>query len=255
MIGKIYWGHKMTNIVGIVQARLGSTRLPNKVIKKLGNKTILEILLNRLIKSKTISRIVIATTTKKEDDIIEKIALNSGFEVFRGSEKDVLDRFYNAAREYNAGIIVRITADNPLTDVDLIDSQVEFLIEGGYDYVTAKGIILGLGSEVFTLNTLKKAWENAKEKYLREHVTPYIYENPEMFKLGYVDPPDFLKREDIRLTIDTIEDFKLYQMLYHYFRNLVNVDIREVIKFLDENPNIKEINKAIRQKNYEEVEE
>ena len=254
MIGKIYWGHKMTNIVGIVQARVGSTRLPNKVIKKLGNKTILEILLNRLTKSKTINRIVIATTTKKEDDIIEKIALNSGFEVFKGSEKDVLDRYYNAAIEYNAGIIVRITADNPLTDVDLIDSQVESLIESSYDYVTAKGIILGLGSEVFTLNTLKKAWENAKEKYQREHVTPYIYENPEMFKLGYVNPPDLLKREDIRLTIDTIEDFKLYQELYNHLGDLENADIQKIIKFLDKNPKIKEINLKVRQKNYKEVE-
>jgi len=244
----------MTNIVGIVQARLGSTRLPNKVIKKLGNKTILEILLNRLTKSKTINRIVIATTTKKEDDIIEKIALNSGFEVFKGSEKDVLDRYYNAAIEYNAGIIVRITADNPLTDVDLIDSQVESLIESSYDYVTAKGIILGLGSEVFTLNTLKKAWENAKEKYQREHVTPYIYENPEMFKLGYVNPPDLLKREDIRLTIDTIEDFKLYQELYNHLGDLENADIQKIIKFLDKNPKIKEINLKVRQKNYKEVE-
>ena len=244
----------MTNIVGIVQARVGSTRLPNKVIKKLGNKTILEILLNRLTKSKTINRIVIATTTKKEDDIIEKIALNSGFEVFKGSEKDVLDRYYNAAIEYNAGIIVRITADNPLTDVDLIDSQVESLIESSYDYVTAKGIILGLGSEVFTLNTLKKAWENAKEKYQREHVTPYIYENPEMFKLGYVNPPDLLKREDIRLTIDTIEDFKLYQELYNHLGDLENADIQKIIKFLDKNPKIKEINLKVRQKNYKEVE-
>jgi len=244
----------MTNIVGIVQARVGSTRLPNKVIKKLGNKTILEILLNRLTKSKTINRIVIATTTKKEDDIIEKIALNSGFEVFKGSEKDVLDRYYNAAIEYNADIIVRITADNPLTDVDLIDSQVESLIESSYDYVTAKGIILGLGSEVFTLNTLKKAWENAKEKYQREHVTPYIYENPEMFKLGYVNPPDLLKREDIRLTIDTIEDFKLYQELYNHLGDLENADIQKIIKFLDKNPKIKEINLKVRQKNYKEVE-
>jgi len=244
----------MTNIVGIVQARVGSTRLPNKVIKKLGNKTIIEILLNRLTKSKTINRIVIATTTKKEDDIIEKIALNSGFEVFKGSEKDVLDRYYNAAIEYNAGIIVRITADNPLTDVDLIDSQVESLIESSYDYVTAKGIILGLGSEVFTLNTLKKAWENAKEKYQREHVTPYIYENPEMFKLGYVNPPDLLKREDIRLTIDTIEDFKLYQELYNHLGDLENADIQKIIKFLDKNPKIKEINLKVRQKNYKEVE-
>jgi len=245
----------MTNVIGIIQARTGSTRLPNKVIKKLGDKTILEILLNRLAKSKTMNKIVVATTTKKEDDIIEEITLSNGFEIFKGSEKDVLDRYYNAARKFKAEMIVRITADNPLTDIDLIDYQVGFLKGNNYDYVTTKNAILGLGSEVFTFNVLEKAWKNAKENYQREHVTPYIYENPEIFKIKYVDSPDFLKRKDIRLTIDTIEDFKLYQRLYNRFGDLVNADISAVIKFLEENPYIAEFNKDVRQKDYNEVEE
>jgi len=242
------------NIIGIIQARTGSTRLRNKVIMKLGNKTILEILLNRLVKSRTMDKIVVATTTKREDDIIENIVLNHGFDVFRGSEKDVLDRYYKAAVKYNADVVVRITADNPLICVNLLDYQVKLLIENNYDYVASKGIILGLGSEVFTFEALEKAWKNANEKYQREHVTPYIYENPEMFKIKYIDPPDFLKRKDIRLTIDTIEDFKLYQELYNRFGDLINIGIKDIIKFLDENPHIKNINMHIKQKNYKEVE-
>lgn len=221
---------------------------------KLGNKTILEILLTRLTTSRTLDKIVVATTTKKEDDIIEKIVLNNGFEVFRGSERDVLDRYYNATREYNADVIVRITADNPLTDINLLDFQVELLAKTDYDYVTPKEIILGLGSEALTFDALKKAWENAEEPYQREHVTPYIYEHPEIFKIKYVTPTDFLRRKDIRLTVDTIEDFKLYQELYNHFGNLINVNIKDIIEFLDSNPQVRMINAHIRQKYYREVE-
>jgi len=241
-------------VVGIIQARTGSTRLRNKVIMRLGDKTILEILLNRLVNSKTLDKIVVATTTKKEDNVIENIALNNGFDVFRGSEKDVLDRYYNAAKKYKADVIVRITADNPLTDVDLLDTQMRLLMKKNYDYISPKKVILGLGCEAFTFDALEKAWKNAKEKYQREHVTPYIYENPEIFNIGYVNTPEFLKRNDIRLTIDTIEDFRLYQEIYNHFGDLINIDIENIIKFLDENPHIKKINILVNQKNYREGE-
>lgn len=113
---------------------------------------------------------------------------------------------------------------------------------------------MGLSSEVFTFDALEKAWKNAKEKYQREHVTPYIYENPNLFKVFYLEPPEYLKREGIRLTIDTIKDFKLYLELQKHF-DLINVDIRQIIDFLDKNPQIKNINSNVRQKSYREVEE
>jgi len=251
--GKIYWEIEMVKVVGIIQARTGSTRLPNKVVRKLGDKTILEVLLNRLIKSKTMNEVVIATTTKKEDDVIQEIASRNGFKVFRGSEEDVLDRYYKAAKEYCAEVIVRVTADNPLTDVDLIDSQVKCLLLGGYDYVSTKGVILGLGSEVFTFDALEKAWENAREKYQREHVTPYIYEHPNCFKILLLDPPSHLRRSDIRLTIDVTEDCILYEKLFKEFGDLVYVDIKDVISFLDQHPSIKSLNAHVKQKNYWEV--
>ena len=201
------------------------------------------------------NKIVVATTTNEEDNIIKRIVLNNKFEVFRGSEKDVLDRYYDVVRKYNIDVIVRITADNPLTDVGLIDYQADYLIKNNYDYVSSKGIILGLGSEVFTSDALKTAWENAKENYQREHVTPYIYENPKIFKVKYVKPPKTVERSDIRLTIDTQEDFELYQKIYEHFKDLINIDIENVIKFLDKNHEINNINQRVGQKHHREAQQ
>lgn len=240
-------------VIGVVQARTGSKRLKNKVLMKLNNKSILNILLERLKKSKKLDDIIVATTIKKEDDAIEKLCNYLDINVFRGSEKDVLDRFYNASKIYNGEIVVRITGDNPLTSIELIDKQVEYLLKNKFEYISTKNIILGLGSEVITYDVLETAWKNAKEKYQREHVTPYIYENPNLFKIFYLEPPKCLKRKDIRLTIDTIEDFKLYLELQKHF-DLVNINIKEIIDFLDKNPQIKNINLDIIQKSYKEVE-
>lgn len=244
---------RIGKVVGIIQARVGSTRLPNKVIRRLGDKTLLDILLGRLLRSESMDQVVVATTTKEGDRAIEGIASNRGFEVFRGSERDVLDRYYNAAKKYEAQIIVRITADNPLTDISLIDSQVRLLIERAYDYVTTK-TILGLGSEVFTFDALQKAWESAGYEYQREHVTPYIYENPSQFRIGRFDPPPLLDRDDIRLTVDTAEDFELYQRLQERFGDLSGVEMQEILEFLEDNPDVKSINTMVRQKDYREVE-
>jgi Spore coat polysaccharide biosynthesis protein F, CMP-KDO synthetase homolog len=238
----------MKNIIGIVQARTGSTRLPNKVIKKIGNKTILETLLCRIEKENLLSNLIVATTTKKEDDIIEIISLKSGFDVFRGSEENVLDRFYKTAKEYNADIIIRITADNPLTDSGLMKDIVNYLLNNNCDYVSSKEVILGIGSEVFTFKALENAWLNSKEKFQKEHVTPYIRENNKKFKVAYVDPIEILKRKDIRLTIDTPEDLKLYFELYNSLGDLSFVSINTIINFVDENPEIKRINQHIKQR-------
>ncbi|CAB3290121.1 Spore coat polysaccharide biosynthesis protein spsF [Methanocaldococcus lauensis] len=242
-------------VLGIIQARTGSKRLKNKVLMKLGDKCILEILLERLKKSKKLDDIIVATTIKKEDNAIEELCNKLRIKVFRGSEKDVLDRFYKASKLHNGEVIVRITGDNPLTSIELLDKQVDYLLKNKCDYVSTKNIILGLGCEVFTFEALETAWKNAEKKYQREHVTPYIYENPNLFKIFYLDPPEFLKRNDIRLTIDTMEDFKLYLELQKHFPDLINVDINEIIDFLDKNPKIKSINLNVKQKSYKEVEE
>jgi len=240
----------MKNIIGIVQARTGSTRLPNKVIKKIGNKTVLETLLYRIDKVDLLNSLIVATTTKKEDDIIEIISLKSGFKVFRGSEENVLDRYYKTAKEYNADIIVRITADNPLTDSDLMKNIISYLLNNKCDYVSSKETILGTGSEVFTFEALEDAWLNSKQKFQKEHVTPYIRENDKKFKVAYVNPVEALKREDIRLTIDTSEDLKFYLELCDSLGDLSLVSINTIINFLDANPEVKRINQHVKQRYY-----
>jgi spore coat polysaccharide biosynthesis protein SpsF len=237
----------------IVQARLGSTRFFGKVLKKLGESTLLEILIERLKCNRITDEIIIATTTNPVDDPIVNLAKKLGINFYRGSENDVLDRFYNAARENQAKIIVRVTSDNPLTNIELLETVTLTLIKGRYDYVAPRSIIPGLGSEAVTFNALKQAWENADKKYQREHVTPYIYEHPDRFKMLLLDPPSYLQRNDIRLTIDVEEDYILYKKLFETFGNLVSADIRDIITFLDRHPSIKSLNVHVKQKNYWEV--
>jgi len=240
-------------IVAIVQARMGSTRLFGKVLKKLGESTLLEILIERLKRNRITDEIMIATTTNPIDDPIVELAKKLGVNYYRGSENDVLDRFYNAAKENQAEIIVRVTGDNPLTDIEILETVTLTLIKGNYDYVAPRNVILGLGSEAVTFNALQQAWENADKKYQREHVTPHIYERPDRFKILLLDPPSYLQRSDIRLTIDVTEDYILYQKLFEEFGNLVCADIKDIITFLDQHPSIKSLNAHVKQKNYWEA--
>ena len=242
-------------VIGIIQARTSSKRLPNKVVRRIGNKTILDILLSRISKSRLLDGTIVATTMDKSDNIIEEVAQKYGVNVYKGLVKDVLDRFYNASKLCNADIIVRITADDPLTSISLMDMQIIQILEHGYDYVAPKKITIGLGSEVFTFNALEISWKNAKEKYEREHVTPYIYEHPEIFKIYFIKPPENLQRSDMRLTIDYLKDLRLYEVLSDTFGDLSNVSEEEVIKFMDKHPEIKKINVNVRQKSYKEAEE
>ena len=241
------------NIIGIIQARTGSTRLPGKVVKKIGDRTVLEILLTRLKNVSALTELIVATTTKSEDNIIEKISLENSVKVFRGSENNVLDRYYEAAKKYNADIIVRITSDNPLVSLDLISFQIEYLIQNNCDYVGSKEVILGTAVETFSFQSLKKAWYNAKNKYEMEHVTPYIYEHRDIFTVEYISPLRNLEKKDIRLTIDTIEDFNLYVHLENTFGDLTTANLNDIIEYIDRNNHIKSINSNIKQKNYRDT--
>ena len=239
--------------VGIIQARTGSKRLSNKAALFLGKRTILEILLERLRASESMNEVVVATTTNQRDDIIERIASEGRFRTFRGSEDDVLDRYYNAARKFDAAVIVRITADNPLTDVSLADSQARYLVENNCDYVTTPKVLLGVGSEAISFHALEIAWKNATERYQREHVTPYIYENTAKFKVMYLDAPALFRQETIRLTIDRREDFEVFEALQNQFGDLVRVTTKDVIDFLLKAPQVRGINSGVQQKVYWET--
>lgn len=240
----------MKRIVIIIQARIGSTRLPGKVLKKINGKTILYYVVERVKKSKMMNQIIIATTNKKKDNIIVKEAEKLNVNSFRGNEEDVLERYYQAAKKYNADIIVRITSDCPLIDAEIIDEIIIKHIENKADYtanVINRTFPRGLDTEVFNFNVLELTNKLAKEKYHREHVTTFIRENPRRFKLQNIQAYDKIRRPDIRITIDTKEDFKLISKIVNNFKD-IEFKIEDVIDFLNENPQLLEINKNIVQK-------
>jgi spore coat polysaccharide biosynthesis protein SpsF (cytidylyltransferase family) len=203
----------------ITQARVGSTRLPAKVLKEVGGKTLLQIHVERLKKCINVSEIIVATTTNEEDTVIYDKAIEWGFTASRGSESDVLDRFYQAVKDKKADWIVRVTSDCPLIDAELVDKVIAFAQENQVDYCS-NGLIEnypdGQDVEVFRFSALEKAWQNAKLLSEREHVTPYIRNHSdfnggdEFFALDFPCEWDFSK---IRMTVDESRDFDLITVL------------------------------------------
>lgn len=219
---------------------------------KVCGKTILEHGIDRLRECKFINEIIIATTDKKEDIEIEREANRIGVLCFRGSEEDVLSRYYLSAKEGNADIIIRITSDCPLIDPNVIDNMIAFYKANNYQVVTNTGLGTenrtfprGLDAEIFSFQALENAQFNATEKYQREHVTPYIYQNNELIYF-YKNNIDYSK---YRLTLDTIEDFEVIEKIYNHFYNVnKKFYLNDIVELMKKNPELYEINKNVEQK-------
>jgi spore coat polysaccharide biosynthesis protein SpsF len=233
-------------IICIIQARMGSTRLPGKVLKKIGGKPILEILINRLKKSSFLDEIVVATTVSNDDTLITEIAQDLGVGWYRGSEEDVLKRYAGASRKYNADVIVRATADNPLTDPVLMDTLIEMQLMNDADYVFCDDAPLGVSTEIFSRNALERTEKESCNPFDREHVTPFIKSKPEKFIIICINSP--YNGHNFRLTMDTAEDFILMTKLQEGLGNLEDLQIRNVTTFLEKHPEIRNINASIRQR-------
>ena len=209
---------KLTTIL-ITQARIGSTRLPGKVLKKIGHKTLLQIHLERLCKCKSITDIIVATTTKDEDKIIYENSLFLGFNAFKGSENDVLDRFYQAVKNIKPDWIVRVTSDCPLIDPVLVDKVVNFVRENNKDYgsnILIENFPDGQDVEVFKFSVLENAWNNATLQSDREHVTTFIRKNSDFNGGNIFSAINFPCHEnfsDIRMTVDEKVDFDMISIL------------------------------------------
>lgn len=203
----------------LIQARMGSTRLPGKVLKKINGKTLIEIMLNRLKNSQQIDKIIVATSKNKENDLLSKIVCNLGYSCFRGSENDVLDRFYNAVKNDHCDYIVRLTADCPLIDPILIDQVIEMTIKSNVDYGSnslKEEFPDGQDTEVFKYESLKKTWINAKLPLEREHVTPYLRKNTHFFGKKIFSSKHFNAEKNlgfIRMTVDELDDFDAIETL------------------------------------------
>ncbi|WP_271808464.1 glycosyltransferase family protein [Clostridium beijerinckii] len=239
-------------VVCIMQARVGSSRLPGKVLKEICGRTVLEHDINRLKLVSNIDEIVIATTVEEQDDEIVKESNRLGVKCFRGSENDVLSRYYFAAKENNADVIVRVTSDCPCLDYNILNDMIKLFLQrsNDIDYINNtmdRTYPRGYDSEIFTFNILENAFNNAKRDYEREHVTPYMYDLNNKFRLmSYKNSSDYSR---YRVTLDTPEDLKVITAIYEsLFKKNEYFLLEDVIEFLDKNPQIANINEKIEQK-------
>lgn len=235
------------NILAIIQARSGSQRLPGKTLLCLEGKTVLEHVIDRVQESRLVSEVIVATTVSRRDLKIVRLCAEQGVRVYCGSEDDVLDRYYQAARVFGAGHVVRITADCPLMDPAVIDSVVRLHLKTRADYtsnVIKATFPDGEDVEVFTFPALQRAWLKAVLPSEREHVTPYITKHPASFKLR-----SFEMRYDLsakRWTLDEKDDYRFIRLVYkHLYRKHKIFTMEQVLGLLEKHPEYEKINHAI----------
>ncbi|KGE18058.1 cytidylyltransferase domain-containing protein [Paenibacillus wynnii] len=240
-------------IVAIIQARMESTRLPGKIMKEVVSKPLLEYQIERVRQAKTIDQIVIATTTKDAEQPIIDLCKRMSVDYYRGSEEDVLSRYYQAACYYGAEIVVRLTSDCPLLDPAVIDEVITVFLSNSerYDYVSntiERTYPRGYDVEVFSMKVLEQAYKEASYAAEREHVTSYLYQHPEVFRLGQVKQTTDLS--SYRLTVDTEADFELIARLITalYKRRIERFTLDDVVSILQENPEWVLLNAHIEQK-------
>lgn len=214
----------MSNPLAIVQARMGSTRLPGKVLRPILGHPMLWHIVQRVRKAPGVTEVVVATGDRSSDDAVAEMCRSSGIAVFRGNESDVLDRFYQAARQFQGDPLLRITGDCPFADPELIGRVLAVYQSGSYDHVgvaTGAGAIYlkearfpdGLDAECFSLAALERAWREATDPRDREHVTPYIWRNKHLFRCGHVFSEQDLS--NLRWTVDNEVDFRVVSEAYH----------------------------------------
>jgi spore coat polysaccharide biosynthesis protein SpsF len=235
--------------VTLIQARMGSSRLPGKVLMDLGGMTMLERVVRRASRARRVDLTAVVTTAEPGDDVIASMCLEQGIACFRGSELDVLDRYYQAATAYAAEVIVRVTSDCPFVDPAVIDQVILAFDRAGVDYASntlERSYPHGLDVEVFSYKALSEAAEHAIEDHERTHVTPYIYQRPERFKLHNVTAgADY---SHYRWTVDQPEDLTLARALYKALGNADDIDWQAAVEAMRQKPELAAINETVQQK-------
>lgn len=237
-------------VVGIVQARMGSTRLPGKVLADIAGQPMLARVVNRAMRTKSISDVVVATTEHATDDAVVDLCKEWGWHSFRGSEEDVLDRYYQSALAFEADIIARITSDCPLIEAEIIDRVAGELLRRPQEVDYASNSLTrtfprGLDVEVISFAALEKAWQQDRNPAWREHVTPYIWCHPERFKIRNV--ANEVDYSHMRWTVDTSDDLTFVRKIYGHFQN-DTFTWRDVLSLLDGHPEWSQINQHVQQK-------
>ncbi len=229
----------------IIQARIGSTRLPGKVLMEIGSKPLLEIIVNRLIEIKELDEIIVATSDTKQDNQIEDFCKERSITCFRGSEENVLKRFKGVSDKYNLDTIVRVTGDNPLTSPEFLRKLLYEHHEQKSDYTYPKNVPTGTGVEIVEKQVIDKIYKKAVSEPAYEHVTYYVRKYPNEFEINFVD---FNLDENIRLTVDTKEDLEFIKRLYENMGGIEKLSVKKVLKYLSRNPELKKFNSDTEQK-------
>ena len=248
------------SVVAIVQARMGSSRLPGKVLLDIGGKPMLYRVVVRARRAQSIGRVVLATTWDESDDPVAAYCKAQGFPVYRGDPLDVLDRYYQAARLFEAQTIVRLTGDCPLIDPREIDRTVRAFQSEEVDFAAnrlpppwQRTTPIGTDTEVVKFDLLELAWHKADQKHQREHVMPFFYEEQGRFQVLLVDhDPDW---GHFRLTVDTPEDLSLVRKIYDYFDNSDSFSLKAVVELLENRPDWQAINAGVSHKGYLDVDQ
>jgi spore coat polysaccharide biosynthesis protein SpsF len=236
--------------VAIIQARMGSTRLPGKIMQNLDGAPVLVRCVERTRRVATLDAVIVATTEEPADDGVVALCRERDYPCTRGSQDDVLDRYYRAAQQYHADIIVRITSDCPLIEPTVIDSVVHGFYATSCDYASntlpPRNYPRGLDVEVFRFDALARAWREDQNPAWREHVTPYIYRHPELFTLHtVVNDVDY---SHMRWTVDTPEDLAFVRKIYEAFDGRDDFTWHEVLHLLEQHPEWLDINRNVPQK-------
>ena len=274
----------MTKTIAIIQGRMSSSRLPGKILADIGGQPMLSRVYVRTARAKTLNEVIFATTTDASDDPVAEYCDFSGIPHTRGSLYDVLDRYYQAAKESKADVVVRITADCPVIDPELIDNVVNTLLEDDYDFVCnrlpppwTRTYPIGLDVEACTFKVLKKAWKEAKEPQHREHAMPYFYEGVQ-FELKVKGRKSDLGRStfdleqgvssrgfriallhhttdfgDYRWTVDTPEDLEFMREVYSRFDGRDEFTWKEVLDLVHDHPELAKINAGVQHKTLKDI--
>lgn len=247
-------------IVAILQARMSSSRLPGKVLKDLGGQPMLARVVERARRAKNVSEVAVATTIDPSDDALVKFCAERGYPCHRGSLYDVLDRYYRAALEFQADVVVRLTADCPLIDPGLIDLTVDEFLRSGVDFAAnrlpppwKRTYPIGLDVEVCRFAALERAWLEAEQPFEREHVMPYLYDTPGRFKMLVLD--NDVDYGSLRWTVDTPEDLEFARTIYSAFGGRDDFGWLDVLAVVQQHPEWAQINAGIAHKSVTDVDE
>jgi spore coat polysaccharide biosynthesis protein SpsF len=248
----------MSHKVAIIQARMDSSRLPGKVMLDIAGQPMIVRVIERVNRAKSIDQVVLATTDNPSDDAIEQLCKQRGYHCFRGSQFNVLDRYYQAARIYNADVIVRITGDCPMIDPTIIDQVIHALLEGQVDFATnrlpppwKRTYPIGLDTEVCTFEALERTWNEAVLSEDIEHVMPYMYSEAGRFKIIILN--NEVDYGHYRWTVDTQKDLELVRQVYAHFEGKDDFGWLDVINLYKHHPDLRSLNADVVHKTVRDV--